>query len=229
MIVPDRGADKLYIYSVTGPASVEQIQIITLEPGTGPRHITYRVCSSSRTYMYLVSELDNTLRVFTLDGVDNEKGAAELGSANLEINQIQLLSTLGPWSNRTAPNDHNMADEVALSADGKFVYVANRDQTTLNSDVMSIYSVNPGYETNGPVEHLTFIGTSLLYGKIPRHFSLSKYGNSKYAAVALEVSNEIAIIERNETTGLLGQLRGNYTLGMFDRSTTLGPMAVIWD
>ena len=179
--------------------------------------------------MYLVGELDNTLRVFTLDGVDNEKGAAELGSPNLEINQIQLLSTLGPWSDRTAPNDHNMADEVPLSTDRKFVYVANRDQKTLDSDVMSIYSVNPGYKTNGPLEHLTFIGTSLLYGKIPRHFTLSKDGNSKYAAVALEVSNEIAIIKRNETTGLLGQLRGNYKLGVFHRSTTLGPMALIWD
>src|ERR1700742_4259225 len=61
MIVPDRGADHLYVYHVDGPERVTQINNITLEPGTGPRHVTFREFNSTRTFMYLVSELDNTI------------------------------------------------------------------------------------------------------------------------------------------------------------------------
>jgi 6-phosphogluconolactonase (cycloisomerase 2 family) len=43
----------------------------TLPPSTGPRHITFRTFNCTRTYMYLVGELYNILRVFTLDGVSN--------------------------------------------------------------------------------------------------------------------------------------------------------------
>lgn len=67
MFVPDRGADRLYGYYVTGPYSVSQD--VTLPPGTGPRHITFRTFDYTQTYMCPVSELDNTVRVFTLDGV----------------------------------------------------------------------------------------------------------------------------------------------------------------
>jgi 6-phosphogluconolactonase len=71
MFVPDRGADRIYAYRVGGPHSAMQLQNITLSPGAGPRHITFRIFDCTRTYTYLVSELDNTVRVFTLDGVSN--------------------------------------------------------------------------------------------------------------------------------------------------------------
>ena len=94
---------------------------------------------------------------------------------------------------------------------------------------MSIYSVNPTSAQNTTGDRLTFIGTSPVFGKIPRDFSFSGDVQSKYAAVANEVSNAIVVIERDPSTGLIGQLRGNYSFGAFDSTATLGPMAVVWE
>jgi 6-phosphogluconolactonase len=197
MVVPDRGADIIRIFSVTGASSVASIQNITLEPGTGPRHLIYSVDNKTRTYMYLVSELDNTLQVFTIDGVDNCNGTGKVATVNPEIKQVQLLSTLGARSNRTEPNNNKLANEVALSTDGRFLYVTNRDQTTLMDDFMSVYSVNPSSGQNGTGDRLAFVGMSPLFGKIPRHYSLSGDAQSRYAAVTNEVSNAVVIIERD--------------------------------
>lgn len=110
MFVPDRGADRLYAYYVAGPYSVSQVLNITLPPGTGPRHITFRTFNCTRTYMYLVSELDNTVRVFTLDGVSNLiDDTPATGTPKLEIALQQTVSTLGLGDNRTAPDNHHLA------------------------------------------------------------------------------------------------------------------------
>ncbi|CCT69442.1 uncharacterized protein FFUJ_05329 [Fusarium fujikuroi IMI 58289] len=67
MAVPDRGADRVYIYQAHDAKHVEQIRTITLLPGTGPRHIVFSQVSKEKTIMFLVSELDNTVNVFSLE------------------------------------------------------------------------------------------------------------------------------------------------------------------
>ncbi|KAL7907546.1 Lactonase, 7-bladed beta-propeller domain-containing protein [Trichoderma velutinum] len=221
MIVPDRGADHLYVYHVDGPERVTQINNITLEPGTGPRHVTFREFNRTRTFMYLVSELDNTIRVFTLDGVNNDSSCLRSHSS-LNIALVQMVSALGPGSNRSEPNNVNLVSEIALSNDGKFAYVSIRNTVSYNSDTLSIYSVHPDES-----EHLVYIGNTPTYGKIPRHFSLSP--DSRFIAVANQVSNNLIILERNQTSGLVDSIVGNVTLGEFDLTQNNGPMAVVWD
>jgi 6-phosphogluconolactonase len=118
--------------------------------------------------MYLVSELDNTVRVFTLDGVSNLiDGPLATGTPRLEITLQQTISTLGLGVNRTAPDNHHLAAEVALSNDGKFAYVSNRDTTTYASDTLATFSVNPDPRIDHT--HLTYLGQNATYEKIPRH------------------------------------------------------------
>ncbi|KAL6884491.1 Lactonase, 7-bladed beta-propeller domain-containing protein [Trichoderma evansii] len=167
MIVPDRGTDHLYVYHMDGPERVTQINNITLEPGTGPRHVTFREFNRTRTFMYLISELDNTIRVFALDGVNNDSHSLRSNSP-LNITLIQMVSTLGPDSNRSEPNNFNLATEVALSNNGMFAYVSNRNTVSYDTDALAIYSVHPGES-----EHLVYIRNTLTYSKIPRYFSLS--------------------------------------------------------
>lgn len=221
MIVPDRGADHLYVYHVDGPERVAQINNITLEPGTGPRHVTFREFNSTRTFMYLVSELDNTIRVFTLDGVNND-GRGLRSHSTLNIALVQMVSTLGPGSSRSEPNNVNLASEMAITNDGKFFYVANRNTVSYNSDTLAIYTVHPGKS-----QHLVYIGNTPTYGKIPRHFSLSP--DSRFIAVANQVSNNLIVLERDEVSGFVKSTVGNATLGNFDLTQNLGPMAVVWD
>lgn len=223
MVVPDRGADHLYIYRAAGPYDVSQVQNITLLPGTGPRHATFRVFDSSKTFMYLVSELDNTVRVFLLDGVNND-GVNGCTTDALSITLLQTASTLGPGSNRTAPNNQDLAAEVAISNDGKYLYVSNRNTIHFTSDTLAIYSVHPGSDT----EHLVYLGQNITYGKTPRHFSLSADPENQYIAVGNEVTNDVVILERNIKTGFIDGLVGNITLGNFDVTTTKGPTGVIW-
>ncbi|KAL6791502.1 Lactonase, 7-bladed beta-propeller domain-containing protein [Trichoderma sp. SZMC 28013] len=221
MIVPDRGADHVYVYHVDGPERVTQINNITLEPGTGPRHVTFREFNCTRTFMYLVSELDNTIRVFALDGVNNDSRGLRPHSS-LRIALVQIVSTLGPGSNRSEPNNIDLAAEVVLSNDGIFAYVSNRNTVSYNTDTIAIYSVHPG-----ELEHLVYIGNTPTYGKIPRHFSLSP--DNRFIAVANEVSNNLIVLERDRTSGLVNSIVGNLTLGGFDLTQNKGPMAVVWD
>ena len=225
MFVPDRGADRLYTYRVASPFSVEQVHNITLPPGTGPRHITFAVHNATRTFLYLVSELDNTVRVFALDGLSNlVSTTATAPKTKLSMTLIQTTSTIGLGSNRTEPNDHHLAAEVALSADGRFAYVANRETTSLKTDSLAIFSVHP----QAPEQHLVYLGQNATYGKTPRHFSLSPDTNTKYAAVGNEVTQNLVVLERDPKTGFVGKLVGNLSLGELDVTQNLGPTAVIW-
>ncbi|KAK9369524.1 putative isomerase YbhE [Lipomyces kononenkoae] len=229
MFVNDRGADRIYIYNVDGPYSVAQISTVVLPPGTGPRHSTFRVFNSTRTYMYLVSELDNTVRVFTLDGVLNDDHVRNTtrNRPTLDLTLRQTVSTLGPGSYSTSPNDTYLAAEVVLSNDGQFAYVSNRATTTFASDTLAIYSVHPNSANDSA--HLVYLGKNETYGKIPRHFSLSPDMNTRYAAVANEVTQNLVILERDATTGFMTRIVGNISFGTLDVTQTLGPAAVIWE
>jgi 6-phosphogluconolactonase len=88
-----------------------------------------------------------------------------------------------------------------------------------------VFSVHPGNDDDQ--NHLVYLGQTLTYGKIPRHFSLSKDPKTTYAAVANAVSNGLVILERDEVSGFITGLRGNISLGPFDVTQDLGPAAVI--
>lgn len=235
MFVPDRGADRLYVYEVERPHHVTLVKNISLPLGTGPRHLTFRPFNRTRTHAYLVSELDNTVRVFSLDGLQNHQYRREDDCEDhrppynprldLRIEEIQVASTLRNGDHRTAPNNDDLAAEVALSHDGKFAYVSNRNTQSLDPDTIALYSVQPSATRN----HLTWLGTMSAYGKIPRHFSLSPDADGTYIAVANQVTQELIILQRNKKTGFAKEIVAKISLGELDITQTHGPICVIWD
>ncbi|KAF9773341.1 hypothetical protein IL306_008874 [Fusarium sp. DS 682] len=227
MAVPDRGADRVYIYQVQGTKCVEQIRTMTLLPGTGPRHVLFSKVSKEKTLMFLVSELDNTINVFSFEhgsvGHDG-KHPADLNET-LRITHLQRASTLNGSSKRTKPTNVNLASELALSHDRRFLYVSNRNTESIDKvDTIAIYSLDT--DANKPLQ---FLGLNSTYGKIPRHFSLSSDSHNQFVAVANQVTNDLFILKRDLKTGFLDRVAGNYSLGKLDLTTKTGPMAVIWD
>ncbi|MCJ1478746.1 hypothetical protein MMC13_007430 [Lambiella insularis] len=213
MVVCDRGSDRIYAYRHNSAYDMAQVANISVEAGTGPRHAIFRQYGD-KTFMYMVSELDNSVRTYVLD-------------ESCEDCQSQLLilqerrSTIGPDVPRTPPNNTNLASELEISADGRFMYISNRNvQFSVPSDTVAVFGID-----NGKLE---WLGENKTYGKIPRHFSLSPGPENDYLAVANEVTQNIEIMKRDHHTGFLGVPLGQVTLGLLDVSTTKGPAAVIW-
>ena len=219
MFSPDRGSDLLRVYRVQGPHNVNLYQTLDLLPGTGPRHIAFRTFNATRTYMYLVSELDNTVRVYTLD--------APLGKPDeLQIDLRQTISTLCAGCNRTLPTGVDLASEIAISPDGKFAYASNRNTDPKTVDNIAIFAIHAGLD--GDAQHLTFLTKNEIDGKIPRHFSISGDAEGRYVVVGNEATNDIKIFERDALTGMLGALKGDLSLGTLDGNLTMGPTCVVW-
>jgi 6-phosphogluconolactonase len=174
--------------------------------------------------MYLTNELDNTIRVYALDGVVNDSDADT--STALQITFKQIISTLAFGQNRTAPINANIAADTYLSTDGKFAYAANRNTLSYNSDTLAVFAVHPGL--NDDKDHLLYLGQNKTYGKIPRHFALSSDEQNRFVAVVNQVSNTVAVLERNATTGFFTGLKGFVTLGPLDVTQNLGPSAALW-
>ncbi|ETS76239.1 hypothetical protein PFICI_11626 [Pestalotiopsis fici W106-1] len=219
MVVPDRGADRVYVYRVrssgNGTADVHLAENITLPLGTGPRHVIFQ---ESLGLMYLVSELDNTVRVFSID-------TSKMSNDVVNITLLQTASTLGPGSARTLPINEHLASELALSNNGRFLYVSNRDTTSYDSDNLAIFAVNRTTLSPQPLE---WLGINATNGKIPRHFALSSDRENQWVAVANQVSNTIFVFKRSSENGFLEEVKGNLTLGDFDLTLENGPMAVVW-
>ena len=82
--------------------------------------------------------------------------------------------------------DRNHPSEVALSPDGRFLYVANR-----GSDTISVFAVAHG--------RLDLIGETPTGGVFPQHFAIA----DPWIFVAHERSHDVTLLHRNEATGLL--------------------------
>ncbi|KAF5007929.1 hypothetical protein FDECE_5845 [Fusarium decemcellulare] len=222
MAVPDKGADRLYLYQVHSTNHIEQIRNMTFLPGTGPRHLLFSEYSHTKTLMYLIGELDNTMNVFAFDRSDCNRGS-DLNET-LQITHLQSISTLNSGTSRTEPKNEDLASEVHLSHDGRFLYVSNRNTESVdNIDSIAVYSVDPHSE-----QPLEFLGLNSTHGKIPRHFSLSPDHKNRFVAVANQVTNDLHIMERDVHTGFLGSIVGKFSFGKLDISTKVGPMAVVW-
>lgn len=121
--------------------------------------------------MYLVSELDTSISVFTLDGVWNNDLMKPFAGCldNLTVHLTQQISTLGTNLGRTPPNNTNLASEITLSKDGRFAYAANRNTVNFNDDTVAIHSVQPLLEDDR--SHLIYLRNNLTYGKTPKDTS----------------------------------------------------------
>lgn len=148
VLVADLGLDKIFVYGInweTGCLIPDAAPAIELTPGDGPRQFVF---DKSGKFLYLVTEMGNTVCVFSYDG--------ETGHAKL----LQTMPTL--------PNEC-VADSIAacikLHPDGKLLYASNRGHDSIAS-----------YRVHGDGT-LTPLSIQSAGGRTPRDFNITPDGN----------------------------------------------------
>lgn len=123
-LVPDLGADRVFVYGydrathALSPDDAANSRAFVAPPGSGPRHIVF---GADGQFVYLLTELSSEIMVLRWD--------ASHGHLSL-VQSVQTSSD--------AFQGVKSGAELALSHDGRFVYVENRGENSL-----LVYSVNP--------------------------------------------------------------------------------------
>jgi 6-phosphogluconolactonase len=148
----DLGQDRIYVYSFdpnTGVLTPANTPFVSIPPGDGPRHIFFH---PSGRWLYCITEEASTLMVFSYN------------QSNGGLYPIQLISALPPGFKGSS-----FGSEVRVSADGRFVYAANRLH-----DSIATFAIN----FNG---ELRYIGEAATRGDYPRQFIIDPTGNFLYS------------------------------------------------
>ncbi|MDR1673396.1 MAG: lactonase family protein [Bacteroidales bacterium] len=119
LFAEDLGTDKIHKFTVSANApflTAGTPASFNLEPGSGPRHLTFH---PNGKYAYLMNELSGKVTAFRYDG------------GNLQT--LQYIA-----SDTTAGVGGKGGADIHVSPDGKFLYTSNR----LKSDGIAIFSIN---------------------------------------------------------------------------------------
>jgi 6-phosphogluconolactonase len=144
-----------------------------IKANAGPRHLTF---APSGKFVYLIDELDATIRVFPYD----------TATGTLE-KEIQVASALPKGFSGTP-----WAADIHLTPDGRFLYASERTSSTL-----AAFRVDPA---NGS---LTSIG-SYPTAKQPRAFNIDPSG--RYLLSVGQLSNSMVVYSIDAATGALTAL-----------------------
>ena len=152
VFVSDLGTDRIYIYKFdkgNGKLSPNDQPYLQASPGAGPRHFAFH---PNRQWAYVINEESSTM-LFTL--YDAAKGTLEIK---------QSASSLPETFAGT-----NYPSAIKLSADGRFLYGANR-----NFNSIVIFEINPeGW--------MIRVGDEWTRGHYPFDIALDPSGNFMYA------------------------------------------------
>ena len=175
----DLALDKVYIWKFdpgTGKLRPNDPAAASLPAGDGPRHFAFH---PSGRWVYLLGEESSTILTFDYD--------AQEGRLALK----QTLSTLPKGFAGT-----NFTSEVVVSADGRFVYAANR----LHDSIARF--------TAGKDGSLTYGGETWTRGDYPRSFTIDPSGTFLYTCN--QRSDAIAAFRIDRSSGDL-TFTGQYT------------------
>ncbi|HUZ93799.1 MAG TPA: lactonase family protein [Edaphobacter sp.] len=175
----DLGQDRIYVHRFdqsNGKLTPAATPFISLPTGDGPRHLAFH--PNSR-WLYSIQEEASTLTFFHYD-----PSTGSLASQ-------QTISTLPPGFTGTS-----FASGVKVSADGRFLYAANRLH-----DTIAIFSI----ENDGRLKPLGEVSTM---GDYPSQFNIDPSGKFLYACN--RKSDVITSFSMSHDTGLL-TFTGQYT------------------
>ncbi|HQT79296.1 MAG: hypothetical protein B7Z80_25915 [Rhodospirillales bacterium 20-64-7] len=169
VIVPDKGFDRTFLFRFeNGRLTPAEQAFLPAAPGAGPRHAAFH---PFLPVLYVNNELDSTVSVFNWqDGKATER---------------QVIPTLP--RGRTEPNT---TAEIAVSPDGRFLYVSNRGHDTIAQFAIAADS-----------GLLSMAGHYPTGGKRPRFFALGLDGRHLYAAN--QDSDDITVFHVDRAAGSL--------------------------
>ncbi|UWU23824.1 lactonase family protein (plasmid) [Rhizobium sp. CB3060] len=151
IVVPDKGLDAIFVYRLDR-ASGTLIKVASCETreGAGPRHIAFH---PEGRLAYVINELDCSMAAYRFD------------PATGGIAPFQILSSVADCF-----TGNSRGAEIAVSADGRFVYASNR-----GSDTIAGFAI-------GEDGRMTSVGSWATAGKTPRFFTLLCEGDVLLAA-----------------------------------------------
>jgi 6-phosphogluconolactonase len=172
-LAADLGMDQIVVYKLdaaTGKLSPNDPPFTKVTPGSGPRHLAFH---PNGKWVYAVQELSNEVVGFQWD--------ATRGT----LTQFQAVKTLAEGF-----KDPSTAAEIAVRADGRFVYVSNRGE-----DSLVVYAVD---DRTG---ELTLKQRVPSGGKTPRYFALDP--SSRWLVVSNQDGGTLTVFAVDAKTGEL--------------------------
>lgn len=179
VLAPDLGLDRIFVWAfdatrgLLAPAATPGV---ALPPGDGPRHIAFH---PNGRWLYSIQEEGSTMVLFDYDARTGGLAAR------------QTVSTLP-----AGYAGSNFTSGVAVSADGRFVYGANRLH-----DSLAIFAVT-GDGT------LQYVGEEWTRGSYPRSFTLDPSGQFLYCCN--QRADHVTTFRVDTATGRL-TFTGQYT------------------
>ncbi|CAM5767670.1 6-phosphogluconolactonase [Labrys miyagiensis] len=170
VVVSDLGLDLLVIYrfdSQTG--GISRAGAASLPPGAGPRHFVFHPRGQ---FLFVANEMGSSVTSFTFE------------AEQAKLTAIATVSTL-PESAGT----ESYCAEIAISADGAYLYVANRGH-----DSIAVFAVDS--EGGLTLEH-----NVPSIAQFPRHFAIDPSGN--FMVVAGQNNDKLVVFAVSRDTGEL--------------------------
>ena len=183
VIVPDLGSDLVFYLGISKNGKIRERSRLEFSPGDGPRHAAIHPKSET---VYVVNELSLSVAVLCPVGKDQ---FAIAGREEL------LIKSSGEEEEITAA-------AIRVSDDGKFLYVSIRYLTAERGTIVA-FSLDP---RSGDIKKR--LGEWSAQGSHPRDFIIIenvKFNGkcSSFLAIANRDTDNVALVERNVTTGEL--------------------------
>ncbi len=171
LLTADLGSDRVLVERFDGAAgslSGEVPDGAALPPGAGPRHVAF---DPSGRFLFAINELFSTVTAFRWDA---ERGRLE---------PFQTVPSVADGF-----SGENKAAEIAVSADGRFVYATNRGE-----DSLAVFAV----DASG---RLAPAGRVPSGGRTPRSFAIDPSG--RWLIAANQGSGSVVVFRLDPETGL---------------------------
>lgn len=172
-VATDLGLDRVFVYrfdATDGTLTPNNPPYVSVSPGSGPRHMAWH---PDGRFLCVVEEMENEVTTFRWNPDEGK------------LTALETVSTL--------PVDYagdSAAAEVAVHANGRFVYASNRGH-----DSIAVFAIDENTGTLTPIEHVD------ARGKIPRYFVFDP--TNQWMLVANQDSDNIAVFRVDAVTGRL--------------------------
>jgi 6-phosphogluconolactonase (cycloisomerase 2 family) len=173
VVSTDLGLDQILVWKLdehTGQLAPNDPPSVAMPAGDGPRHFAFH---PNGRWFYCIQEEASTICLFDYDST---KGW---------LKPRQTISSLSPGFDGS-----NFTSEIAVSADGRFVYAANRLH-----DSIACFAIDANNGT------LSFVAEEWTRGDYPRSFGFDPTGNFLY--VGNQRADNMAIFRIDRQTGVL--------------------------
>lgn len=208
VLLPDLGADLIRILSISDSGSLTECPPAEAPSATGPRHGAFWSPDgdSETSILYTVNELGNSVTAWSV----------EYGDC-LTLTPQQTIPT---YPEDATPPDGSKASAI-LVRDGN-LYATNRfDKSFGDTDSIAHFEID---SESGELSFVELVDSGTSF---PRTFDLNAEGDM--LAVGGQSSADVAIIERNVTTGRLGGILAQARVGILGQEGQEdGLSAVVW-